>query len=234
MKSETTPPTHLEFLVEEPSMEAFLRTALPRMIPDICSFSVHAFRGKPDLLAKLHLRLRGYKRWIPPNYRIVVLVDRDNQDCHALKAELESVARRTTLPTRSRVGGSRWRIANRIVIEELEAWYFGDWEAVCAAYPRVSKGVPRQARYRDPDAIAGGTWEAFERIMKRSRVLYDGLEKDRGGAGGRGSHPPRTQPIAEFSSPSEYRVGSYHAVSGHERTPRRQASTGNDPPSRID
>lgn len=26
--------THLEFLVEEPSMERFLRVALPRMIPD--------------------------------------------------------------------------------------------------------------------------------------------------------------------------------------------------------
>ena len=58
--------------------------------------------------------------------------------------------------------------ANRIVMEELEAWNFGDWEAVRAAYPRVSKGVPRQVGYRDPDAIAGRTWEAFERIMKRS------------------------------------------------------------------
>ena len=147
------------------------------MIPDICSFSVHAFRGKPDLLGKLRLRLRGYKRWIPPNYRIVVLVDRDDQDCHALKAELESAARRTTLPTRSRFGGSPWRIANRIVIEELEAWYFGDWEAVRAAYPRVSAGVPRHAGYRDPDAIAGGTWEAFERIMKRSGYFTTGLRK---------------------------------------------------------
>lgn len=78
---------HLEFLVEEPSLEAFLRVALPRMIPSSCSFNIHAYQGKPDLLRKLHQRLRGYQRWIPPSYRIVVLVDRDDQDCHVLKGQ---------------------------------------------------------------------------------------------------------------------------------------------------
>jgi len=81
LKLETTA-KHLEFLIEEPSMEAFLRVALPRMIPSSCSFNIHAFQGKPDLLRKLHQRLRGYRRWIPPSYRIVVLVDRDDQNCH--------------------------------------------------------------------------------------------------------------------------------------------------------
>ena len=72
--SRTAPPDvettdrHLEFLVEELSMEAFLRVALPRMLPGTCSFSIHAFRGKPDLLKRLRQRLRGYQRWIPPGY----------------------------------------------------------------------------------------------------------------------------------------------------------------------
>lgn len=103
-------------------MEAFLRVALPRMIPGSCSFNIHAFRGKPDLLRKLPRRLRGYQRWIPPSYRIVVLVDRDDQDCRILKANLEAAAGRSGLSTRSKAGGRPWRIANRIVIEELEAW----------------------------------------------------------------------------------------------------------------
>lgn len=168
---------HLEFLVEEPSLEAFLRVALPRMIPSSCSFNIHAYQGKPDLLRKLHQRLRGYQRWIPPSYRIVVLVDRDDQDCHVLKASLEEAASTSGLPSRSSAGEGLWRIANRIVIEELEAWYFGDWEAVRRAYPRVSANVPRRAGYRNPDAIKGGTWEAFERIMKKHGYFTTGLRK---------------------------------------------------------
>lgn len=158
-------------------MEAFLRVALPRMIPGSCSFSIHAFQGKPALLRKLHRRLRGYQRWIPPGYRIVVLMDRDDQDCHVLKADLEAAAMTAHLLTRSQTGSGPWRIANRIVIEELEAWYFGDWQAVRQAYPRVSADIPRHARYRDPDAISGGTWEAFERVMKRYGYFTTGLRK---------------------------------------------------------
>lgn len=168
---------HLEFLVEEPSMEAFLRVALRRMIPGGCSFRTHAFRGKPDLMKKIRGRLRGYQHWMPSSWRIVVLVDRDDQDCHILKAELEGAASSTSLLTRSQAAGGPWRIANRIVIEELEAWYFADWEAVRHAYPRVSADISRRAGYRNPDAIKGGTWEAFERIMKKYGYFTTGLRK---------------------------------------------------------
>lgn len=104
-------------------------------------------------------------------------MDRDDQDCHALKAELEAAAGTTRLLTRSQAGSGRWQIANRIVLEELEAWYFGDWEAVRQAYPRVSAKIPRRADYRDPDAIKGGTWEAFERVMKKHGYFTTGLRK---------------------------------------------------------
>ena len=64
-----------------------------------------------------------------------------------------------------------------VIIEELESWYFGDWAAVCQAYPKVSKTVPQRARYRDPDAIRGGTGEAFERILQRRGYFETGLRK---------------------------------------------------------
>ena len=70
----------------------------------------------------------------------------------------------------------RWQVANRIVIEELEAWYFGDWRAVLRAFPRVSPTVPSRRGYRDPDAIVG-TWEAFERILQRHGYFRGGLRK---------------------------------------------------------
>ena len=70
-----------------------------------------------------------------------------------------------------------YQVVNRIVIEELEAWFFGDWQAVQAAYPRVAGTIPRKAAFRDPDAIAGGTWEAIERILKRAGYFKGGLRK---------------------------------------------------------
>ena len=168
---------HLEFLVEERSMEAFLRALLPNVLPENRTFEIHAFQGKSDLLQKMESRLRAYARWLPEECRIVVMVDRDNDECHALKAQLEEAACRAGLLTRSRAIERPWQLVNRIVIEELEAWYFGDWQAVRAAYPRVPAAIPSPARYRDPDAIAGGTWEAFERILRRHGYFRTGLRK---------------------------------------------------------
>lgn len=171
------PAAHLELLVEEPSMEAFLRALLPRLLPQDRTFEVHPFQGKSDLLGKLGSRLRGYAAWLPADWRIVVVVDRDDDDCRVLKRQLESIARRAGLSTRTRARSARWQLVNRIAIEELEAWYFGDWAAVHSAYPRASANVPRRHGFRDPDAIAGGTWEAFERVMQTHGYFRGGLLK---------------------------------------------------------
>jgi len=168
---------HVELLVEEPSMEAFLRALLPRLLPPDRSFDVRVFQGKPDLLRKLEKRLRGYAKWLPDDHRIVVMIDRDSDECHELKERLEIAAARAGLLSRSRAAGNPWQLVSRVVIEELEAWYFGDWDAVRAAYPRVSATIPNKAAYRTPDEIAGGTWEAFERILKRHGYFSTGLRK---------------------------------------------------------
>ncbi len=167
---------HLEFLVEEPSMEAFLRGLLPRLLPEGCSFAIHAFQGKMDLLARFEERLRGYAAWLPPDWRIVVVVDRDQDDCHALKEHLEAAAEAAGLTTRRR-SVATWQVVTRLAIEELEAWYFGDWDAVVTAFPRLSRNIPSQRRYRDPDAIEGGTWEALEGILRRRGYFKAGLPK---------------------------------------------------------
>ena len=165
---------HFELLVEEPSMEAFLQEILSRTVTG-CTFGIHAFQGRPDLIRNLQGRLRGYAKWITSGYRIVILLDRDSDDCHDLKHQLEDMAANAGLISRSE--GCSWQIVNRIVIEELEAWYFGDWQAVCCAYPNVPGTVPNQARYRNPDAISGGTWEAFQRILQRNGYFKTGLRK---------------------------------------------------------
>lgn len=155
-------------------MEAFLQGLIPRIHPD-CDFEIRAFQGKEDLTANLRKRLRAYSDWLPREWRIVVMVDRDNDDCHALKARLEMAAANSQLRTRS--SGVCWQVVNRVVIEELEAWYFGDWDAVRSAYPKVSHTIPMQAKYRSPDKIRGGTWEAFERVLQTYGYFKGGLRK---------------------------------------------------------
>jgi len=169
---------HIEFLVEEPSAEAALSNLVPKILGQDFSFKVHSYQGKPDLLNKLLPRLRGYKTWMPEDWRIVVLIDADEEDCRALKNNLEGIAQRAELFTKSnRTIGSYFQVLNRLAIEELEAWFFGDVEALHAAYPRVSLSLGRKARYRNPDAIRGGTWEALERELKRVGYYSSGISK---------------------------------------------------------
>lgn len=132
---------------------------------------------KDDLLGCLPERLRGYAAWIPDDWCIVVVVDRDSDDCVALKERLEAMATEAGFATRSRPKRRRFAVVNRLAIEELEAWFFGDWEAVRKAYPRVDVNIPKKAGYRAPDAIKGGTWEAFERVLQRAGYFGSGLRK---------------------------------------------------------
>ena len=156
-------------------MEDFLTHALPNILPESCTFQVHPFHDKSQMLQKLGSRLRAYAKWLPQEWRIVVLIDRDSNDCQQLKQNIESVAISAGLRSRSTAGTSDWQVASRVVIEELEAWYFGDWDAVRAAYPQARSTLP--PRFRNPDAVAGGTWEVFEREMQKSGYFKGGLRK---------------------------------------------------------
>ncbi len=82
---------HIEFLLEEPSAEAALQVLVPKMMQERATFACHVMGGKKTLLKELPTRLRGYSRWLPPDWRIVVLVDRDEEDCKRLKAKLEKL-----------------------------------------------------------------------------------------------------------------------------------------------
>ncbi len=168
--------SHVEVLVEEPSAEAALQSLLPRMLGKL-TFAVYPHACKDELLQRLPERLRGYAAWLPDDWRIVIIVDRDDDDCAALKRRLEQMALVAGLSTRANRHGARVQVVNRLAIEEFEAWFFGDWEAVRAAYPKVDGNIPQQAKYRSADAIQGGTWEAFERVLKKAGYFQTGLRK---------------------------------------------------------
>jgi len=171
-------PMHVEFLVEEESAEIALQNILPKIIGRMFSFNIRVFQGKPDLLDKLPDRLKGYRLWLPDNLLIVVLLDEDRKDCEELKRKMEAIARNAGLRTKSQAGpGEKFHVINRLAIEELEAWYFGDVAAICQAYRRIPSTLGEKRKFRDPDAIAGGTWEALEQVMQAAGYYGGGLPK---------------------------------------------------------
>jgi hypothetical protein len=169
---------HVIFFVEEESAQALLEELVPRLLGDDVSCEYIRFPGKRALLKRLPNRLRAYAHWLPDDHRLVVLVDRDQQDCRELKRKLEAIAGKAELTSRSRARRGRpARLLNCIAIEELEAWYFGDIEALRTAYPKLPKTLGKRQRYRDPDAITGGTWEALERELQNKGYHRGGLAK---------------------------------------------------------
>ena len=169
---------HIEFLVEEPSAEAALQNLVPKICDSGITFSIHAYRSKTDLLSKLPKRLKGYGNFLPPDWRIVVLVDEDREECVSLKEKLDRAALDAGLVARSAAqDDSRYQVLNRIAVEELEAWFFGDVQAIHQSYGRISPSLAAKSAYRDPDAIKGGTWEAMERELQRTGYFKSGLAK---------------------------------------------------------
>jgi hypothetical protein len=169
---------HFEFLVEELSAEMALHNLLPKLLVGAHTYRIISFQGKKDLLSKLSKELRGYQRWIDTDFKIIVLIDRDGQDCYELKEHLEEISKNANLLTKTKANGmSEFAILNRIAVEELEAWFFGDHQAIRIAYPRVSNTFQNKAQYRNPDEIDGGTWEALERVLRAGGYFKYGYRK---------------------------------------------------------
>jgi hypothetical protein len=159
----------LEFFVEEESAEAALIELVPKILADLAEsawdFEIRVFQGKPNLLKNLPNRLKSYRN--RSDITIIILIDRDQQDCIALKAQLEDIASTAGLTTRRHPhhDGS-YQAVTRIAIEELEAWFFGDVGAIHAAYPKVDANLESQTAYRDSDTIKGGTAEKLAELLK--------------------------------------------------------------------
>ena len=166
---------HIEFLLEEPSAEEALQVLVPKMILGRATFACHVMGGKKTLLKELPTRLRGYSHWLPPDWRIVVLVDRDEEDCKRLKAKLEKLCHTAGLISKTVDDGGA-QVINRIVVEELEAWFFGDVRALRKAFPRFPD-ISQKAAFRNPDQIRGGTWETLERLLQKAGYYKGGIPK---------------------------------------------------------
>ncbi|MCQ4158807.1 DUF4276 family protein [Roseomonas sp. GC11] len=168
----------LVFFVEEPSAEAELNALLPKLLAGRARWQIIDFGSKYGLLGKLEQRLRGYKKQIGQGeaLRLVVMLDRDRDDCIALKARLEEVARRAGLTTKSRAApDGAFTVLNRIVIEELESWFIGDADALRRAFPSLPQINARKPPFNNPDN--GGSWETLHRFLKKHGIYGNSYPK---------------------------------------------------------
>ena len=189
---------HIKFFLEEPSAEEALRYILPKILSPNVTCIFHAFEGKDDMLEELPKHLKG-EQWIPDDWRIFVLIDEDRKDCHELKAKLEQAAHEAGFVTKSSAGPNEdFQVVNRLAIEELEAWFFGDVEALHAAYPRIPENLQSKAKYRNPDTIPGGTYEALEHLLIQKNYYRGRIPK-----------PTVAQNIAQHMEPSRNRSKSF-------------------------
>jgi hypothetical protein len=168
----------IEFLVEEPSTEETLRHVLPKLVGNRARYKLINMGSKYKLLKALPSRLAAYRDRIAQGeqLRVVVLVDRDTDDCAALKRRLEDMASVAGLATKTRPNAQeQFHVVNRIAVEELESWFIGDAAALRQTFSSLpvidaSKGI-----FRNPDN--GGSWEALHRFLKKHGVYRSSYPK---------------------------------------------------------
>lgn len=168
----------IEFLVEEPSTEEALKHLLPSLIRQRARWKLINLGSKYRLLKVLPKRLAAYRQRIDTgeDLRVVVMVDRDNDDCAALKRQLEDAAVRAGLVTKSAPAvDGRFVVVNRIVIEELESWFIGDPAALRLAFTSLPRIIETKGMFRTPDQ--GGSWESLHRFLKRHGIYRSGYPK---------------------------------------------------------
>jgi Domain of unknown function (DUF4276) len=155
---------YIEILVEDKSGMALLEQLLPKLLGEPGSphtWKLRSYKGvgkippkltgksdpsKRILLDQLPRLLNGFGKSRSAD-AVVVIVDSDRRDCKTFLAELKDLLARCPTPPPVTMF--------RLAIEEVEAWYLGDREALLAAYPHAKKDVLK--RY-EQDRVCG-TWE---------------------------------------------------------------------------
>lgn len=168
---------HFEFLVEGQTELTALSILLPKIIGEYANphtWIIHKHRGvgrlpdcpgqkpnlgDPTLLHNLPSKLRAYGNEKREDLVVVVLVDLDDrEDCILFKKSLINIL--NFCPNKPKT-------IFRIAIEELEAWFLADKEAIKKAYPLVKEYIIDN--YIQDSKC--GTWE------KLAEAVYsDGLK----------------------------------------------------------
>ena len=130
----------LVVMVEEQSAQEVLKVILPQVLPKGTQLTIIPHSGKSHLWKSMPKKL---KAWNVPDAKFVVLQDQDSAECIKLKSELQDLCNRC-----------RDGVLVRIACVELEAWYFGDLDAVSKAYDlKQLSELAQKKKFREPDKI---------------------------------------------------------------------------------
>lgn len=146
----------LVFLLEEPSMEALLNGILPRILPEGVNFQTIPHEGKSELEKSIPIKLRA---WNEPNVAFVIVHDQDSNNCIELKKKLVGLC-----------ANSNRKFLVRIPCHELEAWYWGDLDAVSKAYDKALTPLKNKKKYRVPDQIENPKQELKKLIPQMGQI----------------------------------------------------------------
>ena len=146
----------LVFLLEERSMKVLLDIILPKILPEGVSFQTIPHEGKSELEKSIPIKLRA---WNEPNVAFVIVHDQDSNNCIELKKKLVSLC-----------SNSNRKFLVRIPCHELEAWYWGDLEAVSKAYDKDFTSLKNKKKYRNPDQIENPKQELKKLIPQMGQI----------------------------------------------------------------
>lgn len=152
------------FLLEEPSMKAFLEVLVERFFPNwhhnnrVKFFN---FEGKHDMQKRLSQFVRNFKKSYN-NTKFIILMDQDNKICTEVKSKLSNL---------SSQGGEDSPLI-RIVCQSLESWYLGDLQTVEELTKIKLARFQEQQRFRQPDTIPDPKQTLKTRIKRYMPIQF--------------------------------------------------------------
>lgn len=156
---------HFQFLIEDQSGKALVDAVMEKVIAqfDTVTYDGKFFKGiggftkrntvkatkSGKLLNDLATYLRGFNKSLRDfAAALIIVLDNDDRDTAAFRAELEEVAAINNISV---------DYVFCIAVEEMEAWLLGDESALLCAYPRAKLAI---LRAYCQDSICG-TWECL-------------------------------------------------------------------------
>ena len=153
---------YVELLIEDISEKKAMDILIPKLVDNVIPIRTHSYKGigripkglkpktgatKRQLLDQLPRLLQGLGK-VPDCRAIIVICDLDDKDEQQFLAELN---------TKLESCHPKPNAVFCLAIEEFEAWYLGDFNAIRKAYPRAKNNV--LSKYEN-DSICG-TWEVL-------------------------------------------------------------------------
>ena len=163
---------HLDFLIEDVSGKTMLEILLPKVLPAGVSYTIYSYKGVGRIPGKMHSAkaikgkqlldnlprlLNGfgktYHNW-GESYKghVVVIFDLDDKSLDEFLAQLHQLLEWCQMAPET---------SFCMAIEEGEAWFLGDANALFKAYPHAKRQVLKTYKQ---DSICG-TWEKLADVV---------------------------------------------------------------------